>query len=499
MRLHARLALVFAALLVPFGVFALRVAEEGAQDYFLEFTQRQNASIAMYMAERRELLRGTELDRDALAELAETVTIINPSVEVYVLDVDGYVIGQASAANTIARPRVALEPVREFLDAGPEERNAGPLLGDDPLNVGERRPFSAHPLTENGRTIGYVYAVLGGRRHATLLEAVRSSRSLRVVGWTLGGALAMAALGGAIVSFTLTRRLRRLTRRARRWQREAGIDADAHGAAARTAGDEIDALARSWEAMSSRLHEQYRALERAEAERRETVAGISHDLRTPLTTLQGYIETALMRRGQLTDEEERRCLETALRHSRRLERLVGDLFELSRLDAGERELGTERFAIAELAQDALLDFDVAAREAGVTLALDAPRDATPEVCADIALVQRVLENLLDNALRHVSPGGRIEIGVRDRPDGRVAVTVTDDGVGMSPETLARATRAGYRGVARRDSDGRSHAGLGLAIVRGIVALHGGTLDVESAPGHGSTFGFTLPGPTPRSV
>ena len=422
------------------------------------------------------------------------------------LDRAGDVVGQASAANVIARPSVSLEPVRAFLAAGLRTFPMRPLLGDDPLDPGTRRPFSAHPLSDAaGETIGYVYAVLGGRRHATLLQRVRSSHSLRGVVWTLGGALALAVVGGTLVAFTLTRRLRELTARARRWEREhgapAGIGAGEPLAPARGGGDEIDGLARAWEAMSARLHEQYRALERVERERRELVAGVSHDLRTPLTMLQGYLETVLMRRGEMAAGDEQRCLETALRQSHRLERLIADLFELSRLDAGERTLEPERFAIAELAQDALQDFEAAAGRAGATLALHVVEGEAPEVNADIALVQRVLDNLLDNALRHVRPGGRVQIEIHPTHDGRVRVAVVDDGVGMSSETLAHATAPGYRGGEAGGVGGgvesRRHAGLGLAIVRGIVTLHGGTLDVASRPGRGSTFAFTLGGADSR--
>ena len=514
--LAARLTLAFLLILLVFGALGLWLAERGARAYFTEFTQRLNAPIAMYMAENGALLdeRG-EIDRPALAELAEHVTMINPSVEVYLLDPGGVVVAQASTANLIARPHVSLEPVHAFIAAGANEEGRGarePLLGDNPMQPGEPRAFSAHPLLDEGRLVGYVYAVLAGRSHETLLDSVRTSHSLRTLVILLGCALALAALAGGIVFFSMTRRLQALTRRVQAWQRS---DAEAHPEPdpieprpapdaphrarpgpidERAAGlDEIDRLAAAHDTLRRRLGAQYEKLAERDRSRRELFAGISHDLRTPLTTLEGYLETLLIGQERQDPATVRRYLSIAQRQSRRLQRLIGELFELSRLDAGEFVLVREPFSLLELAHDAVQDVAMVAERRGIRLSVAPERiaDASLDVDADIALVQRVFENLLGNALRYTEDGGAIGIALERVDASRVQVSVSDDGVGMRPEDAARVFEPRFTPDtdARRDEE---RAGLGLAIADRVVSLHGGRIGVRSRLGEGSVFTFTLP-------
>lgn len=493
--LHLRLALALVALLLPLGAFCVWIAERGAQAYSVEVSQRLNAPIAMYMAENAALLDADgEPDTAALATLAEHVMMINPSVEVYVLDTAGNVVAQAEGANRIARPHVSLGPVERFLK-GAATGEPTPSLGDDPLRPGESRPFSVHPLAHDGRTVGYVYAVIGAPGDRPLIDSVRSSYALSVLVAMFAAVLVTAALGGSLALVTLTRRLRRLTRRVEAWRDAEGSDR-ATGRPA-SGGDEIDALTSAYDAMTARLRAQYGALEDQERDRRELVANVSHDLRTPLTTLKGYLETLQLRRGRLALDVEHGYIDIAARHAARLERLVADLFELATLDSGERRPDPERFSMLELAHDALQDVEMRSAERGVRLSVRPPSCGTSELdaCADIALVQRALENLLDNALRHVHRGGRIDVRLGRRDD-RLIVAVDDDGTGMAPEVVERLFEPGFRARARdggHDADGgRTHAGLGLAIVRGIVALHAGRIEVRSVPGGGSSFTFDLP-------
>ena len=486
-----RLALALLALLLPLGAFCIWIAERGAQAYSVEASQRRNASIGMYMAENAALVDADgRLDVVALATLAEHVMTINPSVEVYLLDTAGRVLAQPEIANHVARPQVALAPIERFLDRLAAGDLSGSTFGDDPLRPGRPQPFSAFPLEHEGRRVGYVYAVIGSPRDRALIASVRSSYALSTVAATIAAVLATAAVGGSLALVTLTRRLRRLTRRVEAWHDAEG------GRAAATAppgGDEIDALAGAYDAMAARLRAQYDALEDKERARRELVANVSHDLRTPLTTLKGYLETLQLGRGRLQSEAEHGYIDIAARHAARLERLLADLFELATLDSGERRAHPERFSMLELAQDALQDVEIRSAERDVRLSIRPPRCATPEldVCADIALVHRAIENLLDNALRHVEPGGRVEIRL-DRRGDRVRVAVIDDGAGMAPDVLERLFEPGFRARGASGDDGGAHAGLGLAIVHGVVAMHGGRVRVRSVPDAGSAFTFDLP-------
>jgi signal transduction histidine kinase len=240
--------------------------------------------------------------------------------------------------------------------------------------------------------------------------------------------------------------------------------------------------------MAGRLVAQLDELEKTDELRRELVANISHDLRTPLTSLRGFLETMALKQAELGPEETREYLQGAIRQTDRLSRLVADLFELARLESGTQEMEVETLALAELAQDAAQQFRLQADERGIDLQVEVPSGpATVE--GDMSLLARVLDNLLDNGLRFTSGGGRVILGLRESPQW-VSVEVRDTGCGIAPEDLPYVFDRVF-GRKRRDVES-DHAGLGLAISKRIVELHGGTIEVASELGHGTTFSVTLP-------
>jgi len=533
MNLFLRLSLVFLVTLLVLGVFSLWIAERSARSYFLEFTQRLNAPIAMYMAENADLIVDGKLNQQSLSSLAEHVMMINPSVEVYVLDLEGRVMAQASSANLIAQPRVSMQPIMEaiqlnsahdlqegsglaeqsstllsiFPSMATSSLSAGTLLGDNPLDVNDQRPFSVHPLQGNGRVIGYIYALLAGREHQTLLSAIRSSHSLRDLTWILAGVLVLAGLAGSVVFFSLTRRLRGLTRRVQAANSTSEststgfvLPVTEQSLLKGSSRDEIDELTTAYDAMAQQLQSQYQCLAEQDRIRRELIANISHDLRTPLTTLQGYLETLLMKRGSLDDAAEHRYLAIAHKHSVRLRLLVSKLFELSKLDSGEFELECEVFSIRELALDAMQDITRVADERKIRLQVkvDESDCEALTVYADIALVHRALENLLDNALRYTKCGGKIAIEIERRHDQRIGLAVVDDGEGMLDSDARKVFEPRFRADTETSepshSDPFGHAGLGLAIVKSIAKLHGSEILLDTKLGSGARFEFSLATP-----
>ncbi|HSS66477.1 MAG TPA: HAMP domain-containing sensor histidine kinase, partial [Gammaproteobacteria bacterium] len=253
-------------------------------------------------------------------------------------------------------------------------------------------------------------------------------------------------------------------------------------------GDEIDQLGESFDHMAERIVEQIDALKNENALRSEMVAHVSHDLRTPLASLHGYLETLQMKSADLTEKEQKEYLETALRQSERLRRLVAELFELAKLEAPEHKPDSEPFSATDLAQDVVQKFRLRAAQQNVDLKVEF-NGAVPLVSGDVALVERVLENLIDNALNHTPSDGHIHIPIIAR-DGKVEFAVRDSGEGIPAEAQSRIFDRFYQ--VRNEHRGSGHTGLGLSIAKRIVELHDGELRVESAPGKGTTFRFALP-------
>ncbi|GAB4299545.1 MAG: hypothetical protein Kow0096_18960 [Thiohalomonadaceae bacterium] len=238
--------------------------------------------------------------------------------------------------------------------------------------------------------------------------------------------------------------------------------------------------------MAQTIIAQVERLEQKDSLRRNLVANVSHDLRTPLASLQGYLETLLFK-TDLDATQRRHYLEIAFQHGARLSRLVSELFELSKLEANEAQPQREAVALGELVQDAVQHFELRARQQDITLQAASGAEL-PFVSADIAMLNRVLENLIGNSLQHTPAGGVIELTMTERPEG-VEVCVGNSGAGIAAEELPHVWERFYQAPERHHAGG---AGLGLAIVKRIIELHDGALRVSSTPGEMTRFCFTLP-------
>ncbi|SEB25471.1 AAA family ATPase [Variovorax sp. YR216] len=229
--------------------------------------------------------------------------------------------------------------------------------------------------------------------------------------------------------------------------------------------------------------------------RSELIANVSHDLRSPLVSLRGYLEMLALKGDELPPATRHGYIEIALRQCKYLATLIDELFELARLDFKGLALEREVFQLSELAVDVLQKFQLAADRAEVMLRVEAAH-ALPPVDADLGLVERVLDNLIGNALKHTPAGGSVSVRLRVEGE-RVIANVADSGRGIPQAELPRVFDRFYRGGEGRD-DASGGAGLGLAIARRIVELHGCQIAVESRAGEGSCFSFGLPVARPQA-
>jgi signal transduction histidine kinase len=275
--------------------------------------------------------------------------------------------------------------------------------------------------------------------------------------------------------------LRRGTARLAAGDLDTEVPADGHDELAMLAGD-FNRMARELREAAAREREMDKA-------RRDLVAAVSHDLRTPIASARALIEAVAD--GVTGDAEmEARYLASARGEIEKLGRLVDDLFELSRIDAGMLRLELEEASLRDLISDTLSSFKPRAEDKGVSI-IGEVSDGVDPVLASPPRLQRVLDNLLGNALRHTPPGGEIHLRV-EPGDGVARVEVSDTGEGIAREDLPYVFDRSFRGERSRASGGDdSGAGLGLAIARGLIEAHGGEIGVESHSGHGSRFRFTL--------
>ncbi|MFC4275081.1 sensor histidine kinase [Achromobacter aloeverae] len=483
--LTQRLAAVFAVLLLACsGASAwLQVRANAMHD--AQTAQRLSMGLAQHIADTSQLMDAAGLRREAVRELFDKLMAVNPNVEVYLVAPDGRIVGDATPRGHMLRDRIDIEPVRRLLAGDPL-----PIYGDDPRSLAGRKVFNAAPLRVDGQPHGYVYVVLQSEARDMLAADVAVSSVLGTTLWAIALVALLCLLAGLAAFNLITRPLRRLTATLRDFDGDDAAVASAlaspAGQAAAGSRDEIAILEQTFHQMAARMAEQWRELTRQDQQRRELVANISHDLRTPLTSLHGYLETLLLKEQALSPEERRRYLEVALDQSRKVGRLAQALFELARLESGLIQPDTEAFSLPELIQDVFQKFELQAEARRVRLTARLDQDL-PMVRADLGMIERVLTNLLDNALRHSPAGGGVEVAVR-RSGARVEVRVADQGPGVAEalrETLF--TRASVWSHA-----GPERGGLGLLTVRRILQLHGDDIVLAQQQGAGATFVFGLP-------
>ena len=483
--LFGRLLLVFMVFGAVMTVALLVVMQVSHRLYHLEFDQTVNRDLARNYAASNFLLTDVPLTMDTLHLGIRKLAAANPDVDIYLIEDDGGIVAASVPEAEWRRTRVDMSPIHEFL-AG----RGAPILADDPRDPSRKDVFSVAPVSIADCPADFLYIVLRRGEHQPGAARLRTTYAVgEGAGVILTAALLAVGLSLLFLGL-LTRRLGVLETAIRDFRDAHGIAAPARRDPERPlGGDEVDRLEALFGDLARRIEEQMEALKTTDVMRRDLLANVSHDLRTPLTTLLAHLETLQMKGSGLTEDERGDYLQVAMRQSRRIGLLVEQLLEAAKLDAGQVAMNVESFPVGELLQDVVQKFALAARDRGVELEADIV-SATTMVRGDIALLERVLDNLIDNALRHTPRGGRVTVAAQPEGEG-VRVAVKDTGPGMTPGAAERVFDRFFRGDPGRSSNS-GQSGLGLAIVKGILELHGTGIAVESRPGEGATFYFALP-------
>jgi cell division protein FtsB len=344
--LYGRLAAVFVLLLLACFGTSVWLQTRSSTRYQEELTQRLSLGLAAHIAANSALMEQGGLNDAAVRDLFGKLMAVNPSVEVYLLAPDGRIQAQAAPPGHLRRERVDMAPVRRLLAGAPL-----PVVGDDPRSPDSRKVFSAAPLKIDGKDAGYIYVVLFGEERDNLAAELVADNVLRFTLWSMGLVTLLGLLAGLAAFALITRPLRQLT------DVVSGVHPEGLAALEGTSaalapvsrgGGEIATLATAFATMTERIAQQWRQLAAQEQQRRELFANVSHDLRTPLTSLHGYLETLLVKADTLSETDRRRYLGIALHQSQKVGRLAQELFDLARLEYGVVQPELESFPLADL-------------------------------------------------------------------------------------------------------------------------------------------------------
>jgi signal transduction histidine kinase len=431
-----------------------------------------------------------ERDRRGLAEALRSYVLIAPDTGIYLVSGRGEVLATSGEGRIRwSTYRVDLPAIQAALEYDPNR----PIFAEDPDELGEMRIVAARPLTE-GRSAG-AWLLVVARSVSLFTQTAEVVKHYALRTGAKAGLLTLAiavALTSAMMA-VLTRPLSLLTRRVERIRR-AGFtqrfDDEPFPLAGRR--DEIGRLASAFRDAFQRLEQEKDRVATTDDRRRDMVASVSHDLRTPLTALLGQLEVVRMRRGTMPATEQERLIDGAWHNAQHLKRLTDALAELGRLENPQVKIEREPIALHELCDDIVMRMQTQAERAGLSLTLDYP-DGLPLAQVDAALIDRAVSNLLDNAIRVTPPQGSVRVMVdRSNEAGypAIRIAVTDSGPGVAPDEQPHVFERFYQGSAHRGTRGSS--GLGLAIVGRVTELHGGKAGLVSPPGSGATFYLLIP-------
>jgi len=449
--------------------------------------QNLHLALAEHLVQDNPLIKEGVYDYTALENLFHTLMLLGPAFEFYFVDENGKILTYSAEPGKVKRTHINLAPLKKLIN----NPAAAPIYSDDPRNKAQQKIFSVAPVFNNDKLQGYLYIIIGGEAYDTSLNTIKNNDKLWLAALWLGAALAFLLIAMLILLRFFTNPIQRLARDVSNIEAANYSLTDTKLSNYSTQkSNEVHSLGRNIQAMVTRIDEQFKALEQSDKQRKELLTHLSHDLRTPLASLQGFLEVLNQSESQLSAKEQQEYLHVSLNNCAQLKQLIEQIFELAHLENGEISIHKETFNLGELIYDCIAKFSLTAEKKGLNLTVE-PAICDFPVVADIAKLERVLSNLIDNAIRHTPKGGSIAVNVKRIDEKQLFVQVSDTGVGIKHDELNAIFNPHYQ-ASNSNNEGRQQGGLGLAICKGLLKLMDSEINVQSELGKGTMFSFNLP-------
>ena len=473
-----KISILFFLILVLLGVSYILVTISMAKRYSDETTQKLNAHVASQMLLEVNPFVDGKVNEDALGKIMHSMMAVNPSLEVYLLDPQGKILSYVVLDKKVKLNYVSIAPIQKFI------HTKGQLLiyGDDPKNPGKSKIFSASSVNEGKNHLGYVYMVLASEESENIATALQESYLLKIGVQSFILTLVAALIIGIVILRLLMKSLRDILNTVKKFS-----EGDLTPRIPIQSKGELAELATTVNTMADTILRHMAELKEVDKLRRDLIANISHDIRTPISIIHGYIETLIMKHDSLDAQKQQEYLQTIIKSTERLKRLMTDLFELSKLESRQIKPKLESFFLSDLLQDLSQKYKLLAHEKNISLETELP-SKMPVVCADISMIERVLQNLIDNALNYTPQHGKVKIKMKEDKK-HVNISVTNTGSGIAPEELPKIFDRYYKVENTKTNRG---TGLGLAIVKNILEIHQSDIIVQSEQRGNTIFSFNLP-------
>jgi signal transduction histidine kinase len=486
--LYQRLAVTLLVVFITQGAVLLWVFNKSSEAAQLEAAQKLHLHLAEYVVQNMNVFTNGNFDEDRIKEAFHRIMLLGPVTELYILDPQGKILTYDAPDRKIKISHVDLRPIKQFL-----KQAELPILGDDPRSTSQQKIFSATSVFDQSKQLkGYLYIIIGGENYDSIVTDLLFTKVWKISLFSIVAGLIFLLLVTLILFYAMTRPLNRLCREVIVF---AASDfkklppRDSKKVIKKQSKNELEMLENQVFLMEQRIVTQLDSIKQQDKLRREFFAYVSHDLRTPLAGMRAYLETLLDDQVILTVQERQKFIENILLNNKRLTDMVDELFELARLEHGEIEIQQENFVLSDLLSDLYASLSQLANETGIHLVMNCPNMGLM-VYADVARLERVLQNLISNAIYYTPAGGTVTTLISQKSDQPVDISIQDTGNGIPAEELPYVFEPYYRAIDGKKvrQDG---CGLGLAITQRLLALHNSKLQVESLPDQGARFYFSL--------
>jgi signal transduction histidine kinase len=446
--------------------------------------QELHKSLASHLVHDNPLISSDQLNSDTIGNLFHSMMILGANFEFYILDKEGTIINYSAKSGEVIRKKINLEPIKDFIS----ESQQLPIFAEDPRGT-DSKIFSVAPILKDNVEVGFLYIIVRSKIYDGIYSRLQNNQRLRTI--ILIATTAILFLF-ALIFLSLhffAQPLKQLTQVINSVQQD-GFKEKLSIIEVPKSSSEINILTDAFNRMISQVNQQFDKLKLVDSERRELLTHLSHDLRTPLSSLQGFLETIAIKQDNISTEKQQEYIARSLKNAQKLKHFVDQIFELAYLESGHVSAHFETFPIAELLYDLKEKFSIKAQNKQVDLQVILTNEKI-QTSTDIGKLERVINNLIENAIRHTPNGGLISLELKESElNNQVKIIVKDSGIGIPEEEIPYLFDARYRG-SKTAEDGERHIGLGLTISKKLLNILGSEINVKNNDDRGACFSFQL--------
>jgi signal transduction histidine kinase len=476
-----RITILVFSLITVLGLLFIAITYFATTHYHQASTQLLNKDVAAHIAEFTSPFEKNGINKQKADSVFKNAMVISPSAQIYFLDTGGKVIAFYAPQKDIKLWKIALENIKKYI----AEKGKDYIKAPDPKDPLEPKIFSAAEVTGTEGKLGYIYVILGSNQSENVMDVLLSSHISNLAIKAFVTILLLSIILSLFYLYRIRKSFNRMIDVLEKF--EAG---DFTARFEIKNDDELAPVTHAFNKMADLLSYNINSLKKAEQERKDFIANVSHDLKTPLAIARGFTETLLIKKegGDLSEQQRQEYVQLILVKIEQVETMVKQLFELSKIEAAEFKAHKEPFVLSEIVQETFTTFQLMAQEKEVKL-ICAQCQYHVWINADIHMMERIVQNLVDNAVKSTTKRGKI-LAYLEVENKELIFRIENTGDPL-PEDLLNWIN-NLNGQDSLSMARPAKLGLGLLIVQKMLYMHGTTLKASAEDSTTNIFSFRIP-------